>query len=118
MSVMLRTEFRSLFVILVMIVDMVLTKEGSMDKMLVTKMEKVKCWWPWWTWCRRPSGDDVDDEDGEDVDDQVESMLMTKMERMLMTNLDKTDNIAQQSGAPAWHREGEGRWEACKSPSQ
>ena len=44
MSVMLRTEFRSLFVILVMIVDMVLTKEGSMDKMLVTKMEKVKCW--------------------------------------------------------------------------
>ena len=44
MSVMLRTEFRSLFVILVMIVGMVLTKEGSLDKMLVTKMEKVKCW--------------------------------------------------------------------------
>ena len=44
MSVMLRTEFRSLFVILVMIVDMVLTKEGNLDKMLVTKMEKVKCW--------------------------------------------------------------------------
>ena len=39
----------------------------------------------------------------------TERMLMTKMERMLMTNLDKTDNIAQQSGAPAWHREGEGR---------
>ena len=39
MSVMLRTEFQSLFVILVMIVDMVLTKEGSLDKMLVTKMD-------------------------------------------------------------------------------
>ena len=59
-----------------MIVDMVLTKEGSLDKMLVTKMEKV---------------------------------LVTTMERMLMMNLDKKDNIAQKSGAPAWHREGEGR---------
>ena len=39
----------------------------------------------------------------------IERMLMTKKVRMLMTNLDKTDNIARQSGAPAWHREGEGR---------
>ena len=39
----------------------------------------------------------------------MDLMSTTKMERMLMTNLDKTDNIAQQSGAPAWHREGEGR---------
>ena len=39
----------------------------------------------------------------------TERMLMTKMERLWRTNLDKTDNIAQQSGAPAWHREGEGR---------
>ena len=65
-------------------VDMVLTKECSLDKMLVTKIENS-----------------VGDHDGLDVDDHVE--------RMLMTNLDKTDNIAQQSGAPAWHREGEGR---------
>ena len=55
------------------------------------------------------SGQDVGDKDGLDVDDQVERMLKTKMARMSMTNLDKTDNIAQQSGAPAWHREGEGR---------
>ena len=38
----------------------------------------------------------------------IDLMSTTKMERMLMTNLDKTDNIAQYSGAPAWHREGEG----------
>ena len=40
---------------------------------------------------------------------KIDLMSTTMMERMLMTNLDKTDNIAQQSGAPAWHREGEGR---------
>ena len=77
-----------------MIVDMVLTKESSLDN-------------------GQDVGDkdglDVGDHNGLDVDDQVERLLMTRMKRMLMTNLDKTDNTAQQSGAPAWHREGEGR---------
>ena len=73
MSVMLRTESQSL-----------LTKEGRLDKMLVTRMDKV-------------------------LVTTIDLMSTTKMERMLMTNLDKKDNIAQQSGAPAWHREGEGR---------
>ena len=67
-----------------MIVDMVLTKEGRLDKMLVTRMDKV-------------------------LVTTIDLMSTTKMERMLMTNLDKKDNIAQKSGAPAWHREGEGR---------
>ena len=73
MSVMLRTESQSL-----------LTKEGRLDKMLVTRIDKV-------------------------LVTTIDLMSTTKMERMLMTNLDKKDNIAQQSGAPAWHREGEGR---------
>ena len=71
MSVMLRTESQSL-----------LTKEGRLDKMLVTRMDKV-------------------------LVTTIDLMSTTKMERM--TNLDKKDNIAQQSEAPAWHREGEGR---------
>ena len=64
--------------------SVMLRTEGRLDKMLVTRMDKV-------------------------LVTTIDLMSTTKMERMLMTNLDKKDNIAQQSGAPAWHREGEGR---------